>query len=70
MYRPDMNNLQTRRKKFKGVASGCKWSFCQLENQEYHQIWLLPKFPFMSEKCIIYRSLKHQKSLKTIKGQN
>ena len=63
-----MHNLQTRRKKFKRVASGCKWSFCQCKNQKYLQIWLLPRFPIMSEKCIIYRPLKHQKSLKTIKG--
>ena len=62
-----MHNLQTRRKKFKRAASGCKSRFCQSKNQKYLQILLLPKFPIMSEKCITYRTLKHQKSIKTIK---
>ena len=67
-YRPDLHNLQTRRKKFKRVASGCKGSFCQCKNQKYLQIWLLPRFPIIPEKCIIYRPLKHQKKLKIVKG--
>ena len=62
-----MHNLQTRRKKFKRAASGCKSRFCQSKNQKYLQILLLPKFPIMSEKCISYRTLKHQKIIKTIK---
>ena len=59
-----MHNLQTRRRKIKRVASGCKGSFCQCKNQKYLQIWLLPKFPIVPEKCIIYRPLKHQKKAK------
>ena len=47
IYRPGLHNLQTRRKKFKRVASGCKWSFCQ--SKKYLQIWSLPKFPIMSK---------------------
>ena len=37
------------------VASGYKWGFCQCKNQKYLQIWFLPRFSIMSEKCIIYR---------------
>ena len=55
-------------KKIKGKASDCKGSYCQYKNQKYLQILLLSRFPIMSEKCIIYRSLKHQKRLKIIKG--
>ena len=60
IYRPE--------EKITRVGSGCKWSLCQSKNQKYLQIWLLPRFPIMSEKWIIYRLLKHQKGLKTIKG--
>ena len=69
-YRSDLYNLQTRIKTFKRVGSGCKWSFCQCKKQQELQIWLLPRFPVMSEKCTIYRWLEHQKMLKTIKGYN
>ena len=64
--RPDLHNLQTRRKKFKRVANGCKSNFCHCKNQKNLQISLLPSFPIMSEKYIIYRSLKHRKNLKTL----
>ena len=58
-----MNNLQTRRKKLR-TSNGCKESFCQSKNQKYFQIWFFPRFSIMSEKCIIYRPLKHHKRLK------
>ena len=35
IYRPDLHNLQTRRKKFKRVVSGYKGIFCQCKNQKY-----------------------------------
>ena len=50
IHRPDLDNLHTRRKKTKRVASGCKGNFCQCENAKYFQIWLLPLFPSISEK--------------------
>ena len=70
IYRPDLHNLQTRRKKIKRVASSYKVIFCQCENQKYFQIRLLAKFLIMSEKCINYRPLKHQKRRKIVKGLN
>ena len=51
--RPDLHNLQTRRKKIKRVAGGCKGNFCQCKNQKYLQLWLLPRFPIRLEQCII-----------------
>ena len=35
-----------------------------VKKQQYHQIWLLPGFLTMSEKCILYRPLKRLKRLK------
>ena len=67
---PSLHILQTRRKKLKRVAIGCKGSFCQCNNQKYLQIWLLPRFPITSEKCIIYRPLKHRKRVKIVQGWN
>ena len=66
--RPDLYNLQTKRWKIKRLASGCKGSFCQCKNQKYLQIWLIPRFPIIPQKCIIYRSLINQKRLKLVKG--
>ena len=56
IYRPEEKN--------KRVANVCEGSYYQCKNQNYLQTWLLPKFPTMSEKCIIHRPLKHQKRLK------
>ena len=58
-----MDNLQTRRKKLR-TSNGCKESFCQSKYQKYFQIWFFPRFSIMSEKCIIYRPMKHHKRLK------
>ena len=64
IYRPDLNNLQTKTKENKRVANSSKGSCCQCKNQKYLQILSLPRFLIMSEKCISYRPLKHQKGLK------
>ena len=46
----DLDNLPTRRKKLR-IGNGCKGSFSQYENLKYLQIWLLSRFPVLSEKC-------------------
>ena len=46
------------------TKKSCKGIFCRCKNQKYLQIWLLSRFPIVSEKCKIYRPLKHQERLK------
>ena len=57
-----------QKRKIKRKASGCKGNFCQCKTEKYFQIWLLPRFDIMSEKCIKCRPLKHQKKLKIVRG--
>ena len=40
-YRPEEKKLR--------IANGCKCSFCQSKTEKQFQIWLLLRFPIMSE---------------------
>ena len=42
--------------------------FYQCQNQKYLQIWLMLKFPDISETCITYRLFKKQGNGKTFSG--